>query len=201
MIHIPRPMPPKFVTDSFYPAFAPELDLPEFFKKMFLDEWSEFYNEDHLHLLGANIGYLWTNVPNEKGMRMVAATAQIPNIQSSKWNKEIFDFQLKTWFGSFDLDFLITIDANYAKKIDDDSFCALVEHEHYHCALKGFKRDGTPKFGMREHDVTEFIGITERYGPGVSANVPQLVEAALKRPKFSPGQITSVCGVCMGLRA
>lgn len=192
-----RSQPPRFVTDSIYPAFAPELDLPEFVQKMFFDETSEFYNEDHLHLHGANIGYLWTNVANERQMKQIAATAQIPNINSSKWNKEIFDFQLKSWFGSYDLNFLITIDANFAVLMDDISFCALIEHELYHCALKGFTREGLPKFGIRDHDVTEFVGITRRYGADVSLNVAQLVEAANSRPLFSAAKVSAVCGNCV----
>jgi hypothetical protein len=195
-----RPMPPNFVTESIYSAFAPELDLPEFVERMFLNEHSEFYNEDHAHLVGANIGYLWTNVANERQMKRIAANAQMPNIQSSKWNKEIFDYQLKNWFGSLDLNFLITIDANYAVFMDDVSFCALIEHELYHCALKGFTNKGLPIFGMRDHDVTEFLGITRRYGADVSLNVPELVDAASRPPLFSTARISAVCGNCMGLR-
>ena len=181
-MNIPRPFPPNFLLESINPAFHPDGDLFEFAKRMFIDEDSEFYNEDHSHLALANIGFLWTNVPNERQMKQIAATAQIPNIQSSKWNKGIFDFQMANWFGDEPLNFLITIDGNYAQFI------------------KGFTREGIPKFTMRDHDVTEFLGITRRYGPEVSLNVPEMIEAAKQKPLFSSAKVSAVCGNCMGLR-
>src|SRR4051794_5266357 len=101
---LPRPNPPNFLIDSFNPGFHPDSDLFEFARRMFIDEDAPFYNEDHSHLLIANVGFLWTNIPNEKQMKRIAGTAQIPNIQSSRWNKGILAFILANWFGDEPLD-------------------------------------------------------------------------------------------------
>jgi hypothetical protein len=207
-----RPYPPKYLTESFYSEFAPSPELAEFVQNIFFDEKSKFYNDDHSHLITANIGFLWTNIRNERQMKHIAATAQIPNIQTSKWNKEIFNYQLATWFGrekDEELHFLITIDGNYAENCNDVSFMATLDHELYHCAQKldmfGFpafhRETGLPLYAIRDHDVTEFIGVTRRWGAGASLNVQELVEVGSRKPQFTASDISLFCGNCMGLRA
>jgi hypothetical protein len=69
--------------------------------------------------------------------------------------------QMKDWFGCLP-DFLVTVDV-VSGTFDDASFCALVEHELYHCAqatdafgYPKFHRDsGDPIWGIRGHDVEE----------------------------------------------
>lgn len=110
---------------------------------------------------------------------------------------------LGRWFGELP-DFVITIQAHAAMQMDDASFCALVEHELYHCAQAlneygepRFRRDGRPIFSMRAHDVEEFVGIVERYGAGAaSPNVALMAAAATRRPTVGLASIASACGTC-----
>ena len=110
--------------------------------------------------------------------------------------------QFQEWFGRIP-DFVITLDAGYAAGADDRSFCALVEHELYHCAQAldefggaKFKADSDiPVFAMKGHDVEEFIGVVRRYG--MTANVRELVEAAVDETgKAETADIELMCGTC-----
>jgi hypothetical protein len=60
------------------------------------------------------------------------------------WKRGRAEQQLRDWFEA-DIDFLLTFYAPECARLDDRSFCALVEHELYHCAQE---RDqyGAPKF-------------------------------------------------------
>jgi hypothetical protein len=112
---------------------------------------------------------------------------------------------VEEWFGAMP-DFLLTFSAPAAHDMDDASFCALVEHELYHCAQKmdqygmpKFKEDGSPSFAIRGHDVEEFVGVVARYGaidPGVAA----MVEVAGRQPLMRAASIAGACGTC-GLKA
>src|SRR3546814_16818671 len=66
--------------------------------------------------------------------------------------------QIRNWFGHAP-DFLITISAVWAGDMDDANFCALIEHEMFHCAQARneygeprFGRDGSPMFEMRRSE-------------------------------------------------
>jgi len=86
--------------------------------------------------------------------------------------------------------------------MDDPSFCALVEHELYHCGQKldvhgmpKFGQDGMPQFAIRGHDVEEFVGVVARYGAD-AAGVSEMVEAAKHRPSVGLASIAGACGTC-----
>lgn len=174
----------------------------------YIAEGSPLCNEDHEHLRGAHIGVLWTNVQNSKQMKMIAGTAEIPNVQGSKWIKARAEFQMVEWFGTVP-DFLITLYAPYCADADHASFLALCEHECYHCAQAvdvfgepKFRLTGEPAFAMRGHDAEEFVGVVRRYGVGAAANgVAALVRAANQQPEVAVASITSVCGTCLRLAA
>jgi len=104
------------------------------------------------------------------------------------------------------VDFLLTFDAVYCAQASDVEWCALVEHELYHCAQETdgfgqpkFTKDGLPKFAMKGHDVEEFVGVVRRYG-AVSPEVQALVEAAKKAPEIAAVHVAQMCGTCL-LRA
>jgi hypothetical protein len=94
--------------------------------------------------------------------------------------------------------------APYAVTLDDASFCALVEHELYHFAHKHnknaepmFDDEDRPVLTKRSHDVSEFLGVVERYGPGaVHSNVRRLVEVAQRKPLMAVDSIRLACGTC-----
>jgi hypothetical protein len=149
------------------------------------------------------VAVLWTTVENGRHMRAIVGTAEMPLPQGGKWQKARGLYQLRQWFGG-EPDFLITLSAEYAAGASDVTWCALVEHELYHCAhrrdafgIPMFTRQGRPKFGIRGHDVEEFVGIVRRYGVKAAAGeTAALVAAARGRPEIAAGEIRGLCGTC-----
>lgn len=203
-----KPLPPDWLLESFDEEFLPAPKIGEFVKETFLNEDSKLFNEDHLHLRHAKIGYLWTNTSNVRQMRQVMATVEIPKppTQSSAWTKARYRFQLRKWFETDKLDYLITFDAKYMKSCEKINYLATIEHELYHCAQKrdefgGLRfnnETGLPVFGLMGHDVEEFVGIMRRYGPqGGAGMTKDFVVAAKKKPQIGAADIKSVCGNCV----
>lgn len=184
-------------------AFWPDPVFAEWIRQTFLEPEGPLHNPDHLHLLHATLGVLWTNVDQVKQQRTVLATAEIPNFKGSKWQIERQKFQLRQWFGD-EPDFLLTFHTSVAE-MDDASFCGVNEHELYHCAqaldeygcLK-FTQDGQPKFAIRGHDVEEFVAVVARYGAdATNSSVKRLVEAAQSKPTVARARIAASCGTCL----
>ncbi len=183
--------------------FEPAEDLREWIVSTFIDPDGELANPDHQHLADAEIGVLWTNVGNSRNMRSVIGQAEImPPMAMGKWQKARATQQVEDWFGAVP-DFLLTFYAPAASTMDDASFCALVEHELYHCAQKRdafgmpkFGQDGRPSFAIRGHDVEEFVGVVARYGASASG-VAEMVEAANRRPTVATADIAGACGTCL----
>lgn len=194
-----RPFPPDTMPASFFPAAG----LADWVKATFIAEGSPLHNLDHEHLLDAHIGYLWTTAPNEKGMRAVVGQAELPSFQGGRWQRGRQEQQVLEWFGDMP-DFIITLDALYCEKASDVEFCALVEHELYHCAqapdlfgMPKFCKDGRPKFAIRGHDVEEFVGVVRRYGMGdPDSSVNRMVRAAITGPTIEAADISKACGTC-----
>lgn len=199
-----RPFPPEITLEPYLGIdyFVPSPELEEWVRKTFLDDDSPLFNEEHIHLKRADLRFLWTNVPNVKKMRVIAGEAERPMFRGGAWQKHRQEMQFQEWFGGMP-DFVITLDASFANDADDASFCALVEHELYHCAqavdefgAPKFKQDSDlPVFAMRGHDVEEFIGVVRRYG--MTENVREFVAAALgEEGKIEIGEIKFMCGSC-----
>lgn len=202
-----RPYPPEdlatFSDMEMADRFIPAHDVLDWLRDTFLDEASDLFNADHAHLLDAKLGVLWTNCDNSWNMRTVVGQAELmPPMAMGKWQRARAIQQVEEWFGMMP-DFLLTFSATAAHGMDDASFCALVEHELYHCAQKmdqygmpKFKEDGSPSFAIRGHDVEEFVGVVARYGaidPGVAA----MVEVAGRRPLIGAASIAGACGTCL----
>ena len=201
-----RPYPPENLAtlseiemaDRFVPAF----ELRDWIADTFLSEQSELFNADHAHLREAALGVLWTNCDNSRNMRSVIGQAELmPPAAMGKWQKARAAQQVEEWFGDMP-DFLLTFSAPAAHGMDDASFCALVEHELYHCAqaldlfgMPKFRKDGSPVFAIKGHDVEEFVGVVARYG-AKAAGVEQMVEAARRSPLIAEASIAGVCGTC-----
>ena len=201
-----RPRPPKKLLDSFNPTFIPAPQMDEWVKAVFLDDESKFFNEHHIHLRRAEIGYLWTNVRNTKQMKHVVATMEIPKppMISNAWQKARYNQQLREWFGTDKLDFLMTLDARYMNDATMLMFCSTVDHELYHGGQKltafgtpEFTKAGKPKFALRGHDVEEFVGIWERYGfiAGAGDSIA-LAAAGKKKPLIAKADFQILCGNC-----
>lgn len=192
------------IEDLNHPCIAaPELEV--WIRATFVDEGAFLFSEEHIHLQHAKIGILWCAVPLAKHMMTVVGQAEIPMARGNRWAKARHDQQLVGWFGAVP-DFLLTFDPSYAATCSDATFCALVEHELLHCGQERdgfgapkFKQDGSPKFGIRGHDVEEFVAIVRRYGVGAAAGrTAELVEAASQAPLIADIDIARVCGTCGG---
>lgn len=199
-----RPRPPEHLAaGNTERPFEPAPELCDWAYATFINEDALLMNPQHAHLREAKIGFMWTSVENARGGNAVVGQAEIPSIQGGKWARARFFQQVEGWFGLIP-DFMITFDAGYADQADDATFCALVEHELYHCAqartpwgdLK-FRKDGSPAFTMRGHDVEEFVGIVERYGAGSAAGqTAALVAVAIAGPTIAAADIAGCCGTC-----
>jgi hypothetical protein len=172
----------------------------------FVTEGSPLYNEDHKHLAFAAIGVLWTNVANSGQQRTVLATAEMPTPKGARWTIARAKYQLAQWFGDVP-DFVITLSAPLLSDVDDATFCAVLEHELYHCSqarnefgAPKWHLDGSPVFGIRGHDVEEFVSIVARYGAGAT-RVGALVQAAQQRPLVQAASIVGACGTCIARAA
>lgn len=212
---IGRPQPPEELWEpaSEEPGtglFVPDLELGAWARETFIDGGGSLVNYEHSHLVDAKVGFLWTNIVNNKDQVQIVGTAEIAVPPGGKvWHKGRTAQQLLTWFAEIP-DFLITLYAPYASEADDATFCATVEHELLHCAVQldkyGEKRfdrlTNAPIWGMRAHDVEEFVSIVERYGPGAAAGkTMQLVEAANRTPLIARADIARACGTCLRMAA
>lgn len=197
-----RPFPPETMADV-RERFEPADDLRSWIIATFIADDGELANEDHRHLMDAEIGVLWTNVDNGRNMRVVIGQAELmPPMAMGKWQKARATQQIEEWFGEVP-DFLLTFYAPAASTMDDTSFCALVEHELYHCGQKRdsygmpkFTQDGRPAFAIKGHDVEEFVGVVARYG-AVASGVTDMVDAANRRPTVARADIAGACGTCL----
>jgi hypothetical protein len=119
-----------------------------------------------------------------------------------KWQKARAEQQIVEWFDHVP-DFVLTFDAGYAESCNDAHFCALIEHELYHCGqerdefgMPRFKKStGLPAFCIRGHDIEEFVGVVRRYGPDASG-VRAMIEAAAEGPTIAAADIGFACGTC-----
>lgn len=200
-----RPRPPRGLTEpTATPLFAPAEDLRAWMMETFIDAEGPLANPDHDHLVGAHIGVLWTNEEARRHGRWIMAQAEVPNFRGSPWAKARQEAQLAAWFGG-EPDFLLTFYAPFAAEVDHATWCALVEHELYHCGqetdrdgIPKWHRDGSPRYGIRGHDVEEFIGVVRRYGAGASGRETRaLVEAGKRAPEVAEAQLVEACGVCL----
>ena len=139
-----RPRPPaELVALTGRNLFEPAPELVDWIEAAYLSETGMLFTSEHGHLPGAKIACLWTNCENSRQQRRIVGQAEIPPgpPRGGKWARARVEFQLEQWFGDIP-DFLLTFDALYANDIDDATFCALVDHELFHCAQDTDEDDG-----------------------------------------------------------
>jgi hypothetical protein len=203
-----RPFPPEHwdieAPAADFASFLPADDVHRWVESTFLAKDGPLHNPDHQHLLLATIGFLWTDARNSRRGRIVQGQAElaVPTGSMSAWMKAARLHQLRQWFGIIPR-FLITLSAPECWLMDDATFCALVEHELYHCAQsvdewgnKRWTRDGDPIFTIRGHDIEQFLPVIERYGVGVDPEAQALVELAQRGPTIAKAKISLACGTC-----
>lgn len=208
-MNLARPRPPEdFISIDGLMSFrhfiaAP--DVGEWIATAYLDDAGPLYNPDHDHLDCATIGVLWAKVEASRHGRRILGQAEMPVASASQWADARRQQQLAEWFGD-PPDFLLTLDAVFAAECDDATFCALVDHELYHCGQgldefgmpKFRKNSGEPVYAIRGHDVEEFVGVVRRFGIGaVGQSAVDLVIAAADRPEIGPAKLAQGCGTCL----
>lgn len=199
-----RPMPPALLMDGIHAALAPAPDVLEWIKREVLEEGGRIYNEDHRHLLDADLQVLWANGGFTKQGRSVIGQAEQVMFRAGGWQKVRQEQQMREWFGDTPT-FLITLDGRYAQTCSDADWCALVEHELYHLSHQkdafgapSFTKEGLPKIAIQGHDVEEFVAVVRRYGVGdPNGAIAQLAAAARGLPEVSRADIAGACGTCL----
>ncbi|SCU75535.1 conserved hypothetical protein [Cupriavidus necator] len=207
-----RPMPPasmgEFVDGRFSHAYVPAHDVSQWVHENILRPGGPLHNEEHNHLVDADIAFLWAGEDYTKQMRRILGMTEEVLFRVGKWQRGRQEQQMTEWFGRVP-GWLITLDAGYCAHCSDAEFCSLVEHELYHVGQErdmfgapAFTKDGLPKLAMRGHDVEEFIGVVRRYGMGQSTGVlAKLVSAANNTPEVAPVGISQACGTCLARAA
>ncbi|WP_175207209.1 putative metallopeptidase [Achromobacter anxifer] len=180
---------------------VPAPDLLAWVGQTILASSGPLHNPDHAHLVGADLAFLWAPAAFEKAGRTVLGQAEQVMFRAGGWQKARQEQQMIEWFGRVPA-FLITLAADYSRICTDAEFCALVEHELYHVGhardpfgAPAFDKEGRPKLRIVGHDVEEFVGVVERYGP--SADVRRLVAAAGAAPAAPRLDIARACGCCL----
>lgn len=203
-----RPMPPESLFGRYgaIGRFVAAPEIVSWAETTFIDDDGPLPNPDHAHLQHAQIGALWTTIPNGRAGRTIVGQAELGDpVAMGKWRAGRAKQQIEEWFGVIP-DFILTFDASYASQCSDDEWCALVEHELYHCGQERdewgapkFRKSGEPAFTMRGHDVEEFVGVVRRYGAD-TAGIRELIDAASRPPEIARVEIAQSCGTCL-LRA
>lgn len=198
-----RPAPPASVLDmvGLSPRLTPAPEVWEWLQAQILADTGSIHNEDHAHLIDADIRVMWASSSFEKQGRRVLGQAEQVAFRAGGWQKARMEQQMRDWFGDIP-DFIITLAADYCATCSDADFCALVEHELYHLAQAtdqygqpAFTKEGVPKLKLQGHDVEEFVGVVRRYG--ASPDVQLLVDAANKPAEVGKLNISRACGTCL----
>ncbi len=173
----------------------------EWLQAEILADTGSIHNEDHVHLLDADIRVMWASSSFEKQGRRVLGQAEQVAFRAGGWQKARMEQQMRDWFGEVPA-FIITLAADYCAECSDAEFCALIEHELYHIAQAtdkygqpAFTEEGAPKLKLRGHDVEEFVGVVRRYG--ASREVQALVDAANNPAEVGKLNISRACGTCL----
>ena len=201
-----RPLPPASIHELSELAclgirLTPAPDVWEWLQIEILADTGSIHNEDHAHLIDADIRVIWASSAFSKKGRTVVGQAEEVALRAGGWQKARMEQQMMDWFGDVPA-YIITLAADYCAECSDADFCALVEHELYHIAhandkygQPAFTKDGVPKLEMRGHDVEEFVGVVRRYG--ASPDVQALVDAANKPAEVGKLNISRACGTCL----
>jgi len=201
-----RPHPPTSLLEltelsDFGIRLTPAPEVWEWLEQEILADTGSIHNEDHAHLIDADVRVMWASAAFKKKGRTVVGQAEQVAFRAGGWQKARMEQQMLDWFGDVPA-YIITLAADYCAQCSDADFCALVEHELYHIAqatdqygAPKFTQEGLPKLEMRGHDVEEFVGVVRRYGASLA--VQELVDAANNPAEVGKMNISRACGTCL----
>ena len=199
-------MPPAAIValselSDFGIRLTPAPEVWEWLSAEILSVTGSIHNEEHAHLIDADVRVMWASAAFTKKGRTVVGQAEQVAFRAGGWQKVRMEQQMRDWFGDVPA-YIITLAADYCAQCSDADFCALVEHELYHIAqakdqygAPKFTQEGLPKLEIRGHDVEEFVGVVRRYG--ASPDVQELVDAANSPAEVGKLNISRACGTCL----
>ncbi|ABX15351.1 hypothetical protein [Burkholderia multivorans] len=84
----PRPMPPRLLFDdpNWIRRIVPADGGAERVSETLMREGAPLHNEDHAHLVDADVAYLWAAVENIRQMRRVIAHCEEVTIRAGGWD-------------------------------------------------------------------------------------------------------------------
>ncbi|MFA6039877.1 MAG: putative metallopeptidase [Methylophilus sp.] len=205
-----RPYPSKELgefKDGYQIMIEPAYDLPLFVKKTLLNPDDGVFNNDHYHLddaIDSSIAFLWSASGFEKQMKHVIGQTEQLMFRAGGFQRMRQEQQFNEWFGYIP-EFVITLNGAFCREASDNDFMALLDHELMHIGhvtgefgAPKFSRDtGLPVLGMRDHDVSEFVGVVERYGVPKDSALERMVAAANSKPLIASVDIKSACATCL----
>lgn len=201
-----RPEPPDLPEGVF--AAAPE--LAAWARAAFLEEGAPFWTDEHAHLTEARIVWSWTATEGRSKGRAIVGEAQLVERRGAQWQKLRDYDRISQWWREMpdyeedtDPDFLITLFSTWCAAAEDASFCALSDHELFHCdqAKDGYglprlsQATGRPVWAIKGHDVEEHVAVVRRWGAKASG-VEELVAAAQRPPEIAAATMSFGCGTC-----
>lgn len=199
-----RPQPPEHLREPGF-EIEPAPEVADWLKRTFILEGGLHVNPHHEHLVKVDLVAVWTNVEYADGGLPVAAAAEIINVNGKPWARAEKIDHLCMMHGNVP-QARVWVYAPAWALADYWTCCARGEHELYHFAHR-LSKEKVPMFDdyqrpvltKREHDVGEFVGVMERYGPGACAGRSvEFVAAALKAPTVAPARGAFACGTCGG---
>jgi hypothetical protein len=203
-------MPPRELSHADeYGTFVRAHDLEKWIPDAYLNPDSPLYHREHEHLREARIGVLWSNIPVKRRGIEIAGTASMAKTPPSLsgYDRQVYSWFIRGFFGIEKLDFLHIYDAPYASICTHVNFLALVKHELVHCDQAKdewgelrFTKDFRPIYCMYGHDVEEQIAVVRDFGLA-GRNVKEFVEAATGSPRIAQADIDWSCGTCLAKAA
>jgi len=199
----PYPAQPLALLHRTPMLWAPDHHFSEWVRDVYLLPSGPLYNPDHWYLRDAKIGYLWTNAESYRGKdkQTVAQAELVGGKVGNQWQTKQYWFQLMGWFGDLP-DFVLRFDAPVLAEYSDRDFCAVVDHELYHCAIKlddfelpRYDRENNFIWSQRPHTSEEFDRVVGRYGSHLAAGgSAEIIAASKQRPEVTDEQIAEACG-------
>lgn len=153
-------------------------DAPPAIAARMIAKYKEFA---HLKDGEAVIAFLMDTEEEHRHGKRILGTAHLPEVQGRL--RGVFTWAIQRTLG-IDPDFIITLDMNYWEQADANMRDILVFHELSHCVQKldrdgepRFDEDGSPVWGIKGHDVEEFVSTVARYG-AYSEDIRLFISAA-----------------------
>jgi len=144
--------------------------------------------QEHAHLADgeAVVDFLFVRDTIEMKGREILGSVHLPSVQGQL--KNVFIWMIVNTFGRLP-HFLVTLDKSYWNSCDERHQEILIYHEMCHMIHKEnkdgelrFDMYGDPVWGIRGHDVEEFIQTVARYG-AYSDDIREFINAAQKSGK------------------